>query len=155
RYQALGDAIKSGVRRVVLVDEIDKAPRDFPNDLLDVIDQMAFTVPETGRRFSTSSRPVVIITSNSERELPDPFLRRCVFHRLDFPKPERLAEILRERLGHLDLADRLVQAAIARFEEVRAIAGIEKPPATGELIVWVRVLKQAGVDAEKLAASPL
>jgi len=154
-YQALGLAIQSPVQRLVLIDEIDKAPRDFPNDLLDEIDRMAFTVPETGERFTAEHRPVVVITSNSERQLPDPFLRRCVFYEIEFPLPERLQQILQERLGHLNLPEALVKAATARFLELRRLTGLEKQPATGELIVWVKVLHEAGVDVQALADTPL
>jgi len=108
RWQALGEAIRSATPRVVLIDEIDKAPRDFPNDLLDELDRMEFRVPELGLTCKAAHRPVVIVTSNSERQLPDPFLRRCIFHRIEFPTGARLQQILRERLGHLNLADRLV-----------------------------------------------
>lgn len=155
RYNALGEAIRSPVRRLVLIDEIDKAPRDFPNDLLDEIDQMEFRVPEIDASFRAEQRPVVIITSNSERQLPDPFLRRCVFHRIEFPAPDRLALILKERLGHLNLTDRLIDVALKRFEEVRGMPGIEKKPATGELIAWVRTLEATGVSSEDLGRMAL
>jgi MoxR-like ATPase len=150
RWNALGEAIRSPTRRVVLIDEIDKAPRDFPNDLLDEIDQMEFRVPALDTPYKATLRPVVIITSNSERQLPDPFLRRCVFHRIDFPKAEMLKKILQERLGHLDVSERLADVAIKRFEQVRALPGLEKRPATGELIAWVKVLRATGVDSEAL-----
>jgi MoxR-like ATPase len=153
-YRALGIAIRSPGRRVVLIDEIDKAPRDFPNDLLDEIDRMEFTVPELAQTFKAADRPVVIITSNSERQLPAAFLRRCVYHRLEFPNPEALKQILSERLG--DLPGRLVEAALKRFFEIRAVKDdLEKPPATGELIVWLKVLRRAGVDPEALERVPL
>lgn len=155
RWRALGEAIRANTPRVVLIDEIDKAPRDFPNDLLDELDRMEFSVPELSQTFHASERPVVLITSNSERQLPDPFLRRCIFHRLDFPSGERLQAILRERLGHLDLSSRLIEAATTRFEELRAIPGFEKLPSTAELIAWVRVLHAAGVDPVALAAMSL
>ena len=151
----LGEAIRAGAERVVLIDEIDKAPRDFPNDLLDEIDRMAFQVPELGRTFSTPARPVVIVTSNSERQLPDPFLRRCIFHRISFPNAARLHEILAERLGHLNLSARLADAAVSKFEAVRRIPALEKPPSTGELLAWARVLHAAGVDPDELARLPL
>jgi MoxR-like ATPase len=155
RWQALGLAITSPEPRVVLIDEIDKAPRDFPNDLLDEIDQMEFTVPELGQTFKAAHRPVVIITSNSERQLPDPFLRRCVFHELAFPDAGRLQQILAERLGHLQLSSRLADAATQRFLEVRSLTGLEKTPATGELLVWVKILLHAGVDPQALVATSL
>lgn len=155
KWNALGEAIRSDTRRLVIIDEIDKAPRDFPNDLLDEIDQMEFRVPELQLKFRATHRPVVIITSNSERQLPDPFLRRCVFHRIEFPAADRLQAILDQRLGHLDLPDRLGAAAVRRFEEVRAIPGLEKKPATGELIAWVRVLKSLNVKVDAIERSPL
>jgi MoxR-like ATPase len=151
RWQALGLAIRSPAPRVVLIDEIDKAPRDFPNDLLDELDRMEFHVPELALSCRATHRPVVLITSNSERQLPDPFLRRCIFHRIDFPSGERLQAILRERLGHLNLAERLVGVATTRFEQVRQVPGLEKKPSTAELIAWVRVLHASGIDPETLA----
>jgi len=151
RWQALGEAIRSPTPRVVLIDEIDKAPRDFPNDLLDELDRMEFRVPELGLVCTAAQRPVVIITSNSERQLPDPFLRRCVFHRIDFPTGERLQAILRERLGHLDLADKLIDVATQRFQQIRQVPGLEKKPSTAELIAWVRVLHAAGIEPSALA----
>ena len=150
RWNALGEAIRSPARRLVLIDEIDKAPRDFPNDLLDEIDQMEFRVPELGEKFRAAHRPVVIITSNSERQLPDPFLRRCVFHRIEFPSADLLQAILSQRLGHLGLSDKLVAAAVKRFEEVRALPGLEKKPATGELLAWVKVLGATKVEVGAL-----
>jgi MoxR-like ATPase len=155
RWQALGEAIRDPGQRVVLIDEIDKAPRDFPNDLLDELDRMEFKVPELGLTCKASHRPIVLITSNSERQLPDPFLRRCVFHRLDFPSGDRLQAILRERLGHLDLSQRLIQVATARFEQLRQLPGFEKLPSTAELIAWVRVLQASGVEPEALHGSRL
>jgi len=151
RWQALGEAIRSETPRVVLIDEIDKAPRDFPNDLLDELDRMEFRVPELGLTCKAAHRPVVIVTSNSERQLPDPFLRRCIFHRIEFPTGARLQQILRERLGHLNLADRLVDVATQRFEQVRQVPGIEKKPSTAEFIAWVRVLHASGIDPAALA----
>jgi MoxR-like ATPase len=154
RWNALGEAIRSPTRRVVLIDEIDKAPRDFPNDLLDEIDQMEFRVPALDTPYKATLRPVVIITSNSERQLPPAFLRRCVYHRLDFPGPATLKAILAERLG--DLPDRLVDTAIKRFNELRQFrAELDKPPSTGELIVWTKVLVKAGVDLGALEGAPL
>jgi MoxR-like ATPase len=155
RWNALGEAIRSPTRRVVLIDEIDKAPRDFPNDLLDEIDQMEFRVPALDAPYKATLRPVVIITSNSERQLPDPFLRRCVFHRIEFPGAEMLKKILQERLGHLDVGEKLIDVAIKRFEEVRALPGLEKRPATGELIAWVKVLRATGVESEGLSQATL
>jgi MoxR-like ATPase len=150
RYQALGEAIRSDVERVVLIDEVDKAPRDFPNDLLDELDRMEFRVPELGAVYTARHRPVVVITSNSERQLPDPFLRRCVFHRIDFPSSAMLAKILGERLGPLELSERLIAASTKHFEAIRLVPGLEKKPSTAELIAWVRVLHTAGIQADAL-----
>jgi MoxR-like ATPase len=155
RWHALGEAIRSPHLRVVLIDEVDKAPRDFPNDLLDEIDRMEFRVPELGASYAAAFRPIVVITSNSERQLPDPFLRRCVFHRIDFPTGPRLQAILQERLGHLNIRRRLIETAVARFEQLRAMQGWEKLPSTAELIAWVRVLHTAGIDPEELAKTSL
>jgi MoxR-like ATPase len=155
RWRALGDAIRGTTQRVVLIDEIDKAPRDFPNDLLDELDRMEFRVPELSLTIRAAERPIVLITSNSERQLPDPFLRRCIFHRLDFPSGDRLQAILHERLGYLDVSGRLIEAATSRFEQLRKVPGFEKLPSTAELIAWVRVLHAAGVEPEALRATSL
>jgi MoxR-like ATPase len=155
RWQALGEAIRSPTQRVVLIDEIDKAPRDFPNDLLDELDRMEFHVPELALTCAASHRPVVVITSNSERQLPDPFLRRCIFHRLEFPSSDRLQAILTERLGYLGLSQRLIETATARFEQLRQVPGFEKLPSTAELIAWVRVLDASGIDPDVLRQGPL
>lgn len=150
RYAALGKAIKSPTKRMVLIDEIDKAPRDFPNDLLDEIDQMTFTVRETEQSFKAQDRPVVIITSNSERQLPDPFLRRCVFHHIEFPETKALLNILKQRLPNETVMESFLTAAIKRFFEIRDLK-LDKKPATGELTVWVRVLADLGITEEQLS----
>ena len=158
RYEALGRAIVEGERRVVLVDEVDKAPRDFPNDLLTELDRMRFEVRELegDDRFKESGvRPVVVITSNSERQLPLPFLRRCVFHHIEFPDRDKLVEIVRERLSDLDLDGDLLEAAVDRFHHVREIPSLTKTPATGELLVWVQALARRGVAAAQLRDKPL
>ena len=155
RWQALGEAIRSPTPRVVIIDEIDKAPRDFPNDLLDEFDRMEFRVHELGVTYKATHRPIVVITSNSERQLPDPFLRRCIFHRIEFPTGAQLQMILTERLGHLNLASHLIEAATRRFEQIRQLPGLEKKPATGELITWVKVLQVSGVDPDELSKTRL
>lgn len=154
-WEALGEAFLSDRQHVVLIDEIDKAPRDFPNDLLDVLDKMEFRLPELQKEpIKAKHRPIVIITSNSERQLPDPFLRRCVFHHIAFPQPAELVSILRERLEP-GISERLLEVAIERFMQLRSNdMRLEKKPATGELIVWVRMLVRAGVNAEWLAQQP-
>jgi MoxR-like ATPase len=151
-YGALGKAIASSQQQVVLIDEIDKASRDFPNDLLDVIDRMRFTIAETGRTHATQVRPIVVITSNSERELPEPFLRRCVFHHIEFPTGAMLREIVTAHFGAA-LPGRLIDAALVRFSELRK-QPLDKKPSTGELLTWVRVLLRAGVP-DDLATRPL
>jgi MoxR-like ATPase len=129
------------IRSVVLIDEIDKAPRDLPNDVLDEIESMSFTVKETGRAFRADRRfrPVVVLTSNSEKTLPDAFLRRCVFYHLSFPDHARLGDIVRRRLGPTRLTDHTIEQAIRHFESVRQLA-MRKKPSTAELIAWLRVI---------------
>jgi MoxR-like ATPase len=139
-------------RSVVLIDEVDKAPRDVPNDVLDEIEQMRFTVRETGRTFAAEPayRPIVILTSNSERTLPDAFLRRCVFYHIPFPGPERLRLIIQRRLRPNSLfAPAMVEGAIRHFERIRAL-GLRKKPSTAELLAWVRMLDNLHLDIDRL-----
>jgi MoxR-like ATPase len=162
-FQKVADIVGSDfahegpLRSVVLIDEIDKAPRDFPNDLLYEIDRMEFSFPELrAEPFRCDVRPVVIITSNNERQLPEPFLRRCVFHRIAFPDPTSLHRILGERLRHLDVEKALIESATRRAMQLRGDdLRLEKKPATGELITWVKMLRRAGVSAAQLDATPL
>ena len=143
------------VRSVVLIDEIDKAPRDLPNDVLNEIESMSFTVRETGRVFSAPARyrPIVIMTSNAEKNLPEPLLRRCVFYYIKFPDdpehPERLAAIVRSRLGDGGggLTGKMLDNALAHFIEIRRNERLRKPPATAELLAWLRVLGRRHIDA--------
>ena len=145
RYEALGAAIVDTINlkrhRVVLIDEIDKAPRDFPNDLLDAIDRMAFRIQETDQEFMAPPelRPIVIITTNGERQLPDPFLRRCVFHHIPFPDAEHLQRIVHE---HFPEPSPIYEAAVARLEKLRKESGglLTRQPGTAELLAWVKVL---------------
>lgn len=157
KWQALGEAIRSDRQRVVLIDEIDKAPRDFPNDLLDEIDKMEFRLPELqSAPFKATVRPIVIITSNNERQLPEPFLRRCVFHRIEFPEREALHAILRERHGDLNIDPALIESGTARFLALRDdTLRLEKKPATGELLSWVKLLHRARIDPRQLLETPL
>jgi MoxR-like ATPase len=130
---------------VVLIDEIDKAPRDFPNDLLNILDQHEFEVPESNRKVSRGQQapPIVVITSNSERRLPEPFLRRCIFHHIAFTE-DLVRRAVEARLGDFpQLADGVRDAAIARFLELRG-REIRKKPATAELLVWLTVLSARG-----------
>jgi MoxR-like ATPase len=143
------------VRSVVLIDEIDKAPRDLPNDVLNEIESMSFTVRETGRVFSAPARyrPIVIMTSNAEKNLPEPLLRRCVFYYIKFPDdpehPERLAAIIQSRLGDEGggLTGKMLDNALAHFIEIRLNERLRKPPATAELLAWLRVLGKRHIDA--------
>ena len=139
-------------RSVVLIDEIDKAPRDLPNDVLNEIEDMAFTVKETGETFasSTAYRPILVLTSNSEKGLPDAFLRRCIFYDIPFPDKKRLEEIVQRRLPpDSAFTPEKVAHAIAHFDKIRNL-GLKKLPATAELLGWVRILAEAGIDVAKL-----
>jgi MoxR-like ATPase len=150
RWGVLGEAFAEDCQRVVLIDEIDKAPRDFPNDLLHVLDRMEILIPELELRRTARRRPIVVITSNRESQLPDAFLRRCVFHFIEFPDRPHLELILEERLGELGLAATLVKRILDRFLAIRELKPLQKQPATSELITWARVLHRAGVPAEQL-----
>lgn len=135
-------------RSVVLIDEIDKAPRDLPNDVLNELEEMAFTVKESGRTFSAPQayRPIVILTSNSEKTLPDAFLRRCVFYHITFPTRERLRDIVRRRIRpDSRFSPEMVENAVRHFEQIREI-GLRKKPSTAELLAWLRVLAKLEID---------
>jgi MoxR-like ATPase len=144
----LGRALKAETRSVLLIDEVDKADLEFPNDLLHELDRMRFRVIETGDEVVAALRPVVIITSNNEKELPDAFLRRCVFHFIDFPDPSFMRRIV--DVHHPDLTGTLVDQTLKVFFEIRANARLRKRPSTSELIDWIAVLKKAGVSEVKL-----
>ena len=143
-------AFEAKTTQVVLIDEVDKAPRDFPNDLLHVLDRMEVRIPEVDLYVKAEHRPVVVITSNRESQLPDPFLRRCVFHHIEFPDQGTLGKILDERLGPLRLTEALRDRVVARFLELRDLEGLQKRPATSELLTWARVLARAGVTPEQI-----
>jgi MoxR-like ATPase len=145
----LGRAFASPRRVVLLIDEVDKADLEFPNDLLDELDRMRFVIPETGDEVIAIERPVVVITSNNEKELPDALLRRCVFHFLDFPADERMKRIV--RVHHPQVDDALVDQALAAFYELRAVPRLRKRPSTSELVDWISVLMAAEVGRERLA----
>ncbi|MGI9539086.1 MAG: AAA family ATPase [Miltoncostaeaceae bacterium] len=150
RLGRLGEAFSRPERAVLVIDEVDKADLEFPNDLLWELDRMSFHIPETGETVSARERPVVIITSNAEKELPDAFLRRCVFHYIAFPDEEQMAAIV--RVHHPDLEDALLQATMEAFYLLRSIAGLAKPPSTSELIDWIQALVVAGVPHERVLA---
>ncbi len=143
----LGRAFASDKRVVILIDEVDKADLEFPNDLLHELDRMRFVVSETGDEVVAKDRPIVIITSNNEKELPDAFLRRCVFHFIDFPDQELMRRIV--AVHHPNLDRELVDQAVVTFYRLRELPKIRKRPSTSELIDWISVLRSAGVGAER------
>ena len=147
----LGEAFSSDEQVVLLIDEIDKADLEFPNDLLWELDQMEFYIPETKETVRAKQRPIVIITSNAEKELPDAFLRRCIFHYIEFPDQEQMEQILRVHFDHLE--EDLVEQALAAFYWIRGLKKIEKKPSTSELVDWLRALTVGGVASEKIAAA--
>jgi MoxR-like ATPase len=149
RLGPLGRALASPKRVVLLIDEVDKADLEFPNDLLEELDRMRFAVLETGDEIRATERPVVIITSNNEKELPDAFLRRCVFHFLDFPDADRMKRIV--RVHHPGVEDALVDQAVAAFYELRAVPRLRKRPSTSELVDWIAVLLRSEASRERLA----
>jgi MoxR-like ATPase len=143
----MGRAFAEKERVVLLIDEVDKADLEFPNDLLHELDRMRFIVTETGDEVVAGERPVVIITSNNEKELPDAFLRRCVFHFIDFPDQELMKQIV--RVHHPDIDQKMVDQAIVAFYELRQLPRLRKRPSTSELIDWIAVLKSAGVGGDR------
>ncbi len=143
----LGRAFSAPSAQVLLIDEVDKADIEFPNDLLHELDRMRFSIFETGDEVVAKERPVVIITSNNEKELPDAFLRRCVFHFIDFPDQELMKRIV--RVHHPKIDDELVDQAVVKFYELREVPRLRKRPSTSELIDWIAVLKTAGVGKER------
>lgn len=145
----LGQAFQADEQVVLLIDEIDKADIEFPNDLLRELDEMAFTIPELDETVTAKHRPITIITSNAEKELPTAFLRRCVFHYIEFPDRERIQKIVDAHLP--DLNKELVEAAILRFYGLRKVDALKKKPSTSELLDWLVVLSRAGVDPEDIA----
>ena len=135
-------------RVVLLIDEIDKADIEFPNDLLQELDRMEFFVYETGETIKAETRPLVIITSNNEKELPDAFLRRCFFHYIAFPNHETMTEIVKVHFP--DLKSRLVKEALSVFYEVREVPGLKKKPSTSELLDWLKLLMNEDIDETTL-----
>ncbi len=147
----LGEAFESDEQVVLLIDEIDKADLEFPNDLLWELDQMEFYIHETKRTVKAKNRPIVIITSNAEKELPDAFLRRCIFHYIDFPDAELMEEIVRVHLPNV--REDVLKNAFDVFYDIRAMRDIRKKPSTSELIDWINVLQIAGIPAEEIRKS--
>ena len=145
----LWEAFAADTRVVLLIDEIDKADIEFPNDLLQELDRMEFHVYETGETVRARHRPVVIITSNNEKELPDAFLRRCFFHYIRFPDMETMKAIV--AVHHPGIKDRLLTTALTQFYEIRDQAGLRKKPSTSEVLDWLKLLLAEDLSAEDLA----
>jgi MoxR-like ATPase len=145
----LGQAFSSPEQVVLLIDEVDKADIEFPNDLLNELDEMSFYIPETNETISAVHRPITIITSNAEKELPDAFLRRCIFHYIEFPTPELMEEIVRVHFP--DIKDSLLSEALKAFYSLREIDDFRKKPSTSELIDWIRALIAGGIPHENVA----
>ena len=152
RRGKLWEAFDSEQRAVLLIDEIDKADIEFPNDLLHELDRMAFDVHETGQTVRARQRPIILITSNNEKELPDAFLRRCFFHYIAFPDAETLRKIVDVHFADID--QQLVGRALRAFFELRQVAGLKKKPSTSELIDWLRLLMGDELAARQLADAP-
>ena len=144
----LGEAFTSDKQVVLLIDEIDKADLEFPNDLIWELDKMEFYINETKETVKTKHRPIVIITSNAEKELPDAFLRRCIFHYIEFPNKEKMEEIVKVHFGDIDR--KLSEKALEAFYELRGMDDLQKKPSTSELLDWIQALMISGVDINNL-----
>jgi MoxR-like ATPase len=144
----LGEAFTSEEQAVLLIDEIDKADLEFPNDLLWELDKMEFYITETKETIKTIHRPIVIITSNAEKELPDAFLRRCIFHYIEFPNPEKMEEIVKVHFG--DVEKKLLTQAMETFYWIRDLKEIQKKPSTSELLDWLQALIISGTSVGKI-----
>ena len=147
----LGEAFESDEQVVLLIDEIDKADLEFPNDLLWELDKMEFYIHETRRTVTAKHRPIVIITSNAEKELPDAFLRRCIFHYIDFPDDALMEEIV--KVHYPDVEETLLKNAMEVFYSIRGLRDIRKKPSTSELIDWINALQLGGIPADKIKST--
>jgi MoxR-like ATPase len=145
----LGQAFTSPEQVVLLIDEVDKADIEFPNDLLNELDDMNFYIPETNETISAVHRPITVITSNAEKELPDAFLRRCIFHYIEFPTPELMEEIIRVHFPNIK--DSLLSEALKAFYSLREIDDFRKKPSTSELIDWIRALIAGGIPHQEIS----
>ncbi|MCX6010828.1 MAG: MoxR family ATPase [Chloroflexi bacterium] len=145
----MGQAFTSPEQVVLLIDEVDKADIEFPNDLLNELDEMSFYIPETNETISAIHRPITVITSNAEKELPDAFLRRCIFHYIEFPTPELMEEIVRVHFP--DIKDSLLSEALKSFYKLREVDDFRKKPSTSELIDWIRALIAGGIPHENVS----
>ena len=144
----LGEAFSEEEQCILLIDEIDKADLEFPNDLLWELDKMEFYIHETKRTVKAATRPIVIITSNAEKELPDAFLRRCIFHYIAFPDKEEMEEIVKVHFDELD--ENLLKYAMSTFYWIRSIKEVRKKPSTSELIDWLQALMIGGIEPETI-----
>jgi MoxR-like ATPase len=144
----LGLALSKEKRSVLLIDEIDKADVEFPNDLLQELDVMRFQIAETGEEVVARERPFVVITSNNEKELPDAFLRRCIFHYIEFPDAKLMRQII--KVHHPDLEAKVLDQALDAFYELREVPRLRKRPSTSELIDWIAALRRSGVDLSRI-----
>ncbi|MDF0602945.1 MoxR family ATPase [Psychromarinibacter sp. C21-152] len=151
RRGKLWEAFASEARTVLLIDEVDKADIEFPNDLLQELDRMEFHVYETGETVRARHRPIVIITSNNEKELPDAFLRRCFFHYIRFPDTETMKRIVAVHFP--GIKESLLTAALTQFYEIREMAGLKKKPSTSEVLDWLKLLLAEDLTAEDLKRS--
>ena len=152
RHGKLWDAFTANRKVVLLIDEIDKADIEFPNDLLQELDRMEFFVYETGETIRAAHRPIVIITSNNEKELPDAFLRRCFFHYIRFPDAETLTRIV--EVHYPGIKQNLVRAALTQFYEIREVPGLKKKPSTSEALDWIRLLVADDIEPSDLRGDP-
>jgi MoxR-like ATPase len=150
KHGPLGRVFRASERHVLLIDEIDKADLEFPNDILLELDEMRFKVMETGDEVAANHRPVVIITSNNEKELPDAFLRRCVFHFIDFPDRDLMTEIV--DVHHPNLDAKLLDQVLIKFYWLRGQTELRKKPSTSELIDWISALVRSGISLDQVHA---
>lgn len=148
RKGKLWTAFEADQKVVLLIDEIDKADIEFPNDLLQELDKMAFHVYETGETVAAKNRPVVIITSNNEKELPDAFLRRCFFHYISFPDQDTMRQIV--KVHYPDIKEQLLTTALTQFYEIREQQGLKKKPSTSEVLDWLKLLLAEDLTPEDL-----
>jgi MoxR-like ATPase len=148
KHGKLWDAFTADSKVVLLIDEVDKADIEFPNDLLQELDRMEFFVYETGETVRAKTRPIVIITSNNEKELPDAFLRRCFFHYIQFPDTATMEQIV--KVHYPNIKQNLLREALTQFYEIRDVAGLKKKPSTSEALDWLRLLMSDDIDAADL-----
>lgn len=148
RLGKLGEAFTRERQTVLLIDEIDKADLEFPNDLLWELDQMEFYIPETGVTVKAKERPIVIITSNAEKELPDAFLRRCIFHYISFPDAPMMEQIIRAHYPQMD--QKLIDGVLEAFYRIRDFRGLQKKPSTSEVLDWIQALAIGGIPVKRL-----